>query len=124
MPGLVTRVKLACAAIALAGSAITALTAPHCIRRSCVAEVTGKQVKQCQKSDKYIVFTKLQDGTPRVFENTDSMLEAKWNSSGIQGKLEIGKTYSIKTYGLRVPLLSCYENIVGVYEVSAENSAR
>jgi len=89
-------------------------TAPHLDREVYVAKVTDKQVKRSGEKDKYMVFTELPDKSVRVFENTDSLLELKWNSSDIYAKMKIGETYKIKTYGWRVPFFSWYENIVTV----------
>ncbi len=61
-------------------------------------------------SSKYLVFT---DG--EVFENTDALTFAKWNSSDVQGKLQKGKTYNVKVAGWRIPFWSSYRNIIKVY---------
>jgi hypothetical protein len=58
-------------------------------------------------SSKYIVFT-----DKETFENTDSWLNLKFNSSDVQGSLEPGKTYTCDVYGKRIPFLSMYRNIV------------
>jgi hypothetical protein len=93
--------------------------APHLDRETYTARVTEKTVKRYDDDDKYLLFTKLvEDNKVRVFENTDSWLELKRNSSNIWGELEEGKTYEIKTYGFRAPVFSWYENILEVKEVS------
>jgi len=51
------------------------------------------------------------------------MFSGKFDSSTIQGKLKVGKTYNLTHYGWRVPFLSWYENIVGVVEVEADAEA-
>ncbi len=89
----------------------------HLSRDVYQARVVDKQVKRYDKKDTYVVMTKLEDGTPRVFRNTDSPLELKWNSSDVQAELEIGREYRISTYGFRIPLLSEYENIISVEEI-------
>lgn len=71
--------------------------------------------------DTYLIFTKLEDGKTRVFQNTDSFLEFKWDSSDVYGKLEVGKTYKIKTYGWRMPMFSAYENITDVLPIAEES---
>jgi len=58
-------------------------------------------------SSKYLVFTETE-----VFENTDSLMWWKWNSSDVYGELEEGQTYNARVYGWRIPFLSCYRNIV------------
>lgn len=79
--------------------------------------ITDKEVKKDGDSSKYLIFTELEDGTGRVFENTDAWFKGKFDSSSMYGELEIGKTYKIKTIGYRIPILSIYENIV---EISSE----
>lgn len=61
---------------------------------------------------KYLVFTE-----DKVFENTDTMLRLKFDSSDIQGRLKVGSSYKIKTYGWRINFLSMYENIIGVEDL-------
>ncbi|MBI4441191.1 DUF1523 family protein [Candidatus Woesearchaeota archaeon] len=94
--------------------------APHFDRDTYTGKVTEKLVKRTGSGesahDKYLICTKLPDGSVRVFENTDSTLEWKFNSSDLYAKMEAGKSYKIKTYGWRVPFLSMYENIVDVEE--------
>ncbi len=105
--------------IALAIGAMSVLTfAPHCDRQ--VYEgvtVTEKAVKRVRQSDKYLLFTKLNDGQTRVFENTDSLLEAKFNSSDVYAEIEVGTKYDLESYGWRIPFLSFYENILGAQPV-------
>lgn len=73
-------------------------------------QVTDKERIVTSDSSYYLVFC-----VGEVFQNSDSMLFFKFNSSDIQGKLERGKTYKIKVIGFRVPFLSMYRNILGVY---------
>jgi len=65
---------------------------------------------------KYLVFGKNENGS-FVFENTDNLIRLKWNSSDIQGKLEIGNTYRITVIGYRVRFLSLYKNILKVSKI-------
>lgn len=58
-------------------------------------------------TSKYLVF-----GDNETFENTDSLLRMKFNSSDLQGSLKIGETYRCDAYGWRVPVLSSYRNLV------------
>jgi hypothetical protein len=91
--------------------------APHCSRDAYTATVNKTAVKRYNKSDKYLIFTKLKDGSERVFENTDSWIEWKFDSSDVYGNIEDGKTYNFKTYGWRFPFMSWYENILSAEEV-------
>ncbi len=109
------KAKLTVAVLGAVGLLALCTVGSHLDRESYVATVTDKTVKRNKKGDdKYLVFTKLSDGSVRVFEDTDSFLELKFNSSDIHGELEIGKTYRIGTYGLRIPVFSWYENIISV----------
>jgi len=52
------------------------------------------------------------NGDMRVFENANSLPEFKTHSEDIYWSLTINEKYEIKTYGLSIPLLSAYENII------------
>ena len=69
-------------------------------------------------SEKYLVFTEDENGNVMVFENADSLLRWKWDSSDLQGELKIGSTYEVTVVGYRVPIFSWYENIISIKEVS------
>lgn len=56
---------------------------------------------------KYLVFTENE-----VFENTDTLLRFKFDSSDIYNEIEVGKKYKARVYGWRVRFLSWYRNIV------------
>jgi hypothetical protein len=58
-------------------------------------------------SSKYLIFT-----DKETFENTDTMLHGKFNSSDVYGRLKEGKTYTCEVYGIRSGLFSMYRNIV------------
>lgn len=78
--------------------------------------VTGKERitesdSEGRASSKYLVFTENE-----TFENTDSIMVMKWNSSDIQGKLVEGEEFRIKVYGFRIPFFSSYRNIIEVIE--------
>ena len=72
--------------------------------------VVDKERVNDGKSSKYLIFTK-----DEVFECTDSFLDGKWNSSDFYRKLKVGKTYTVKTRGTRIPFFSMYRNIVKIY---------
>jgi hypothetical protein len=63
---------------------------------------------------KYLVFGKLADGRPVVFENTDAWLHGKTDSSDIQAALnqQVGKTITCPVYGYRNHLFSSYQDIL------------
>ncbi len=60
---------------------------------------------------KYLFYT--EQGT---YENTDSLLNGKFNSSDLYGEVEGGKTYDCKVYGWRIPFFSQYPNVVSCKE--------
>lgn len=69
-------------------------------------------------TSKYLVFGDDEDGNSLVFENTDTLLRFKFNSSNIQGRLKTGKTYDVTVVGFRIPIFSAYENIIDCYEIT------
>lgn len=71
-------------------------------------------------SSKYLVYTEDMHGNTIVFENVDSNIRFKYNSSDIQGQLKIGHTYRLTVVGYRIPFLSMYENIIKIQEVYDE----
>ena len=80
--------------------------------------VTDKEriVESNNKSttSKYLVFTEDKDGNEHVFENEDTLLRGKFDSSDIQGKLKVNTKYTVKVVGYRIPFLSLYENIIEI----------
>lgn len=68
---------------------------------------TERIVQRGGNDAKYLVFT-----DSEVFEDTDSILNGKFNSSDLYGQLENGKTYNCKVYGYRMPFFSSYRNLV------------
>ena len=86
---------------------------PHLVRETLTAKVTDKEVKRYGEDDsKYLIFT-----DKETFENTDSLLEWKFNSSDVYGKIEKDQTYEFTVYGFRIPVLSIYRNVVDVKPV-------
>lgn len=116
MRGSLMKVVFVLVAVVLVGSCGVGC-ASYFVRNEYEATVTDKQVKRQEKKDTYLIFTKLRDGSVRVFKNTDSTLYWKFNSSDVFAKLEKGQTYRIKAYGWRIPFFSMYENIVSATEV-------
>jgi len=95
----------------------TCVAGSHSNRQSYVGKVTNKESVNHGESSRYLIFTELNDGTAKVFENTDSLLEGKFNSSDVYGEIKEEKTYRFDTYGWRIPFLSWYENIVKAKEI-------
>ncbi len=64
----------------------------------------------------YLIYT-----DKEVFKIEDSLIFGQFNSSDVYGMLAEGVTYKFKVFGLRIPFLSTYRNIIGVY--STDNKA-
>lgn len=62
------------------------------------------------KHSYYLIYT-----DKEVFKIEDSLIFGQFNSSDVYGMLTEGETYKFKVFGLRIPFLSTYRNIVGVY---------
>lgn len=80
-------------------------------------EVTDKERVNSSDSSKYLIYGFSGDGETLVFENTDSLLRGKFDSSNVYAEIEIGKTYEVTVVGYRIPILSEYENIIAFEEV-------
>lgn len=60
-------------------------------------------------SCKYLIYT--DHGT---YENTDSLLKGKFNSSDMYGSICVGTKYTAHVRGVRAPFLSWYKNIIEI----------
>lgn len=58
---------------------------------------------------RYLIFT---DG--EVFENTDTLLRWKFNSSDVYGNITAGRTCTMTVNGWRIPFFSVYRNVLEV----------
>ncbi len=74
---------------------------------------TERIVERGATDSKYMIYT--DNG---VFENTDSLLNGKFNSSDIYNELEVGRTYSCDVVGFRNGFFSWYENVIKCTEVN------
>jgi hypothetical protein len=59
------------------------------------------------QESKYLIFTDVE-----TFENVDSWLALKFNSSDVYGSIAVGATCEFRVTGFRVPLFSTYRNIL------------
>jgi hypothetical protein len=87
---------------------------PHFFRNTCIVTITNKRIVRSNNTNKYLIYSQTEDGNIRVFENADSILELKFKSDDLFWGLGIYKKYEIKAYGLNIPLLSYYQNIIRV----------
>jgi len=74
-----------------------------------IVESTGSG-QDAKVTSKYLVYT-----TDETFENTDTWMYGKFNSSDFQGRLIPDKTYKVRVVGWRIPFFSTYRNIVKIY---------
>lgn len=75
---------------------------------------TVNKLERVQSGDvsKYLVFT-----DTGVYENTDSLLNGKFNSSDLYNQLEEDSKYTCTVYGWRIGFFSQYPNLVSCDEV-------
>jgi len=87
-----------------------------------VSYVTGKVTDQYIKrtgygrsaSDHFHIVVEMDDGFQEIFWNDDSFFNWKFDSADLNQQIKIGKSYTFKVYGYRVPLLSIFRNIIEV----------
>lgn len=89
-------------------------------RREEIGTVTDKGVKRSGNDDKYLVYTKDENGNSQVFEVTDNILAGRFNSSDVYAEIEIGKTYKFTVGGSRNQFMSWYPNIYSFEEAENE----
>ena len=104
---------------ALFGAAMVVEGVSHLDRDDYTVQITGSERVYDGETSKYLVFTvDAITGEPREFENTDTLLETKFDSSTFKTVIEKAEddnsVCTLETYGWRVPILSLYENIVSV----------
>lgn len=63
---------------------------------------------------KYLIYTVDGAGVYHVFENTDSILHQKFDSSDFYARIEVGNTYTFKAVGHRLRHFSMYKNIIEI----------
>lgn len=87
---------------------------PHFFRNTCIVTITNKRIVKCNNIDKYLIYAQMEDGNIKVFEDTNSLAELKFNSETLYWVLQINKKYEVKAYGLNIPSLSYYQNIIKI----------
>ena len=105
--------------IALVIFGILSLTAPEIIYTdTIVSTVTDKNIKRYGDEDWYMIYTVGKEGEAYVFKNTDNPYLLKFNSSDIYATIEVFETYKFYVRGIRIPILSSYQNI---YKIEKED---
>ncbi|NLR94119.1 MULTISPECIES: DUF1523 family protein [Flammeovirga] len=97
---------------------------PKVNRRTITATVTktersiGNLDQNKDRLGKYLVYTMDDKGKAHVFENVDTWLWFKFNSSDVYAKIQSNKKYNFSVVGFRIPIFSMYPNIITIEEVS------
>jgi len=91
---------------------IPAMLAVPIMTKDTVTATVTKTARIVEKSgdsvdSKYLIYTDVE-----TFEDVDSWIYFKFNSSDVYGALKEGTTYKFTVYGWRVPFMSWYRNIV------------
>lgn len=87
---------------------------------SYTAIVTKLVVKNYDNASKFLVYVRLVDtGEIHVLQITDSFSNWLFDSSKLYDSIEVDKTYIFTVYEYKNKLLSEYENILSIEEVSS-----
>lgn len=78
---------------------------------------TDKERINTSKDSYYLIFCEDKDGNYYEFKNDDELLRGKVNSSSVYNRLKVGQTYRLTVIGVRIPLLSTYQNIINVEDI-------
>ena len=79
--------------------------------------VTDKERINTSEDSYYLIFCEDKDGNYYEFKNDDELLRGKVNSSSVYNRLKVGQTYRLTVIGVRIPLLSTYQNIINVEDI-------
>lgn len=87
---------------------------PHFFRNTYIVTIANKRVITRNNTDTYLIYTQMENGNMKIFKNTNSLIEFKIYSQDVYWGLAVNRKYEIKAYGLNIPLLSSYQNIIKV----------
>ena len=87
---------------------------PHLFRSTYTVTITNKRIVKASNIDKYLIYTQMEDGNIKVFEDNNSLLELKFDAEDLYYGLGIYRKYKVSAYGLSIPEISCYQNIIKV----------
>lgn len=82
--------------------------------------ITGKERINTKNESKYLIFTENSEEKAIVYENTDSVIYFKFNSSDVYASVNIGEKYTVKSVGYRIPILDMYENIISIKPIGGK----
>lgn len=91
---------------------------PHFFRNTYTVTISNKQMEKQNNKKIYLIYTQTSNGNIRTFKDVNSIIELKFNSNDIYGGLQLYRKYQIRTYGFRIPIISCYENIIKVKKIN------
>jgi hypothetical protein len=83
-------------------------------RLTATIETTYIKKTNSDGPDKFFVVVKKENGEQEVFQNTDSLTLAKFNSADINARLKPGEKIKLKVVGFRSPFLSIFRNVVEI----------
>lgn len=93
----------------------------YCNDHIVTVTVTDKGIKQTENGSKYLIYGTKVNGEVETYEITDNIARLQVDSSNKYGSIHVGETYNFKVIGVRVPYLSCYENIIEINCISQNN---
>jgi hypothetical protein len=100
--------------LVFAGVILAGLSKPF-IKEDIRSVTISEKGERCKSRDscKYMFYT-----DKGVFQNTDSIVNWKWNSADFYNDIKVGKTYDLRVSGYRIaPVLSWFPNVVEFKEV-------
>lgn len=100
-------IALIAAAIVMLGVVAFLGTGGYLNEQEITITVKHKERVLSKETSKYLVWSE-----DETFENRDSLIKGKFNSSDLYGDLEENHTYRCKVYGWRVQFFSWYRNII------------
>jgi hypothetical protein len=95
---------------------------PHLVRNTYNVTITNKRIVKHNNIDRYLIYAQAEDGNIKVFEDNNNFLELKFISEDLYWAMEINRKYEVKAYGLNIPALSDYQNIIKVKWIKTGNN--
>lgn len=108
-PSTASRVGCWAVSLGLVGLASVGLVAGYTAlhpEKDVTVKVTDK-VRTGGDDSKYLIFT-----SGGVYEDVDTFVKGKYNSSDLYGRIKVGQTYTFHVRGVRNHILSMYPNII------------
>lgn len=87
---------------------------PHFFRNTYTITITNKQILRRNNINTYLIYGQTESGKIMVFKDADSFVELKFNSEDLYMAMQVNRKYQITAYGLSIPQLSHYQNIIKV----------